>query len=99
MAINDVTLFESKFEDVDKRLHLPPLSSRPSITWKTLFDLGELPWFLHFLNTPVPICFYASYILLSKENQLANKQLYSVEVDIANQHWLLGADIRWPISS
>ena len=33
------------------------MCSRPSITLKTLFDLGELPWFLHFSNTPVPILF------------------------------------------
>ena len=26
------------------------MRSRPSITCKTLFDLGELPWFLHFSN-------------------------------------------------
>ena len=28
------------------------MRSRPSITCKELFDLDELPWFLHFLNTP-----------------------------------------------
>ena len=43
------------------------MRSRPSITCKTLFDLGEQPWFLHFSNTPVPIC-----LLLGAE--LANHQ-------------------------
>ena len=59
------------------------MRSRPSNTCKTLFDSAELPWFLHFSNTPVLICFYASKMLLSKE---ISWQI-SLEVNIANQHW------------
>ena len=60
------------------------MRSRPSITGKILFHLGELPWFLHFSNTPVPIflCFLDAP---EAKNQLANKQLDSVEVEFANQ--------------
>ena len=71
---------------------------RPSITCKTLFDLVELPWFWQFSNAPVPICL-CFLDAPEQRNQLATKQLESVEVDIANQNWLLGADIRWQISS
>ena len=74
------------------------MRSRPSSACKTLFALGELPWFLHFSNTPVPICFLCFLDPPEQRNQLANKKLDSVEVDIANQHQI-GADIRWPISS